>query len=320
LGKTNIEWTATLRPDGSVVPGYSFNPWYGCQKISPACANCYAEAWAKRAGRDFSTPTRTTPANWREPLKWNREAQGAERRPRVFCASLADVFDNRVPAEWRDDLWALIRATPNLDWLIVTKRIGNAARMLPEDWGDGWPNVWLIATVVNQQEADRDIPKLLQIPAAVHGLSIEPLLGKIQLLNLDNGDTCASECCGNWRFNALSGIEFCGDLGEPDDDSDSIGNRINWVIVGGESGAHARPMNPAWVRSIRDQCQSAKVPFFFKQWGEFMPSRQAHEEGKIGSQTHPWGICQPAMCRVGKKLAGRTLDGRTFEEYPDIKN
>jgi protein gp37 len=148
---------------------HTFNPWVGCQKISPACANCYAEAWAKRAGRDFSTPARTSAANWREPLKWNREAKGAERRPRVFCASLADVFDNRVPVEWRADLFALIRATPNLDWLIVTKRIGNAESMLPSDWGDGYLNTWLIITVANQTEYERDVFKLVKVPAFIKG-------------------------------------------------------------------------------------------------------------------------------------------------------
>lgn len=184
---TKIEWCDS-----------TFNPWTGCTKVGPGCDNCYAEGWAKRSGIVQWGPgaerRRTSAANWRKPLQWNAKpffecvACGwrGERflvhfdgdqcphcctvgdikpaRRRVFCASLADVFDNEVPVEWRADLFDLIQATPNLDWLLVTKRIGNAGRML----ADGIPaNVWLGITVVNQAEADRDIPKLLSTPAAL---------------------------------------------------------------------------------------------------------------------------------------------------------
>jgi protein gp37 len=149
---SKIEWT-----------NHTFNPWEGCQKVGPGCDHCYAEARDQRftGGKHWGPGAprrRTSPANWNQPLRWNKLAQhNAERglpRPRVFCASLADVFDNAVPTGWRDDLWALIASTPHLDWLLLTKRPGNIAAMLPPSWGAGWPNVWLGCTVVNQTEAD----------------------------------------------------------------------------------------------------------------------------------------------------------------------
>lgn len=190
---------------------------------------------------------RTSAANWRQPLLWERGheafAQMHGRRRRVFCASLADVFDNEVPAAWRVDLLRLIEQTPNLDWLLLTKRIGNvnrsldeAAELMPEVLR--WPltNVWIGATMVNQAEYDRDVPKLLATPASVRFLSIEPMLGPI-------------------------------DLGYLREWTASNRRLIDWVIVGGESGHKARAIRPGWVESIRRQCAGAGVPFFFKQWG-----------------------------------------------------
>ena len=162
---SKIEWTH-----------HTFNPWIGCQKVGPGCDHCYAETWDARGLQQRETRwghhadrTRTGAGNWSKPRAWNKAAAGLADRPRVFCASLADVFDNHasIMPEWRADLWALIRATPNLDWLLLTKRPGNIAKMLPPDWGDGYANVWLGCTVVNQDEADRDIPKLLAVPAKV---------------------------------------------------------------------------------------------------------------------------------------------------------
>lgn len=180
MAETTIEWTRG--PNGE--KGFTFSPWIGCTKIGPGCDHCYAEAsFDKRlkvakwgAGQPRK---RTSPGTWLLPLRWNAEAERLGVRYRVFCASLADVFDNEVPAEWRADLFDMIARTPNLDWLLVTKRVGNVERMveaatclstLPA-------NVWLGITVVNQTEADRDIPKLLAMPAAVRFLSMEPLLG-----------------------------------------------------------------------------------------------------------------------------------------------
>lgn len=212
-----IEWT-----------DHTFNPWVGCTKVSPACDNCYAESWAKRAGTPelwSGERRRTRPANWAQPLKWNAAAGKAGMRARVFCASLADVFDNAVPQQWRDDLFHLIRSTPHLDWLLLSKRIGNAAAMLPPDWGTGYSNVWLGSTVVTQAEADRDIPKLRATSAAIRFLSCEPLLERM-----------APNLCG-----------------------------IHWVIVGGESGSHAREMRGTWAEQIATQCRTEGVAFFFKQ-------------------------------------------------------
>lgn len=224
---SKIEWT-----------DHTFNPWMGCTKVGPGCDNCYAESMMDhryhRVRWGAGQPRkRTSEANWRKPVTWNRKAEDGPR-PRVFCASLADVFDNEVPDAWRSDLWRLIQQTPNLDWLLLTKRIGNAHRMLPA-FMKPWPNLWLGATVVNQEEADRDIPKLLAVPAAVRFLSCEPLLGPIDLEKI--------------------GV------------ADDVRNiyPLNWLICGGESGPKARPMEFSWALDIRYQCRAAGVPFFMKQ-------------------------------------------------------
>lgn len=275
---TKIEWT-----------DHTFNGWTGCTKISLGCDGCYAEAWAKRSGTvkwGVGEPRRrTTAANWRLPLKWQANAAAFMaqhgRRQRVFCSSLADVFDNAVDPEWRADLFRLIEATPDLDWLLLTKRIGNAAQMMFLARGGHLPllpNVWIGATIVNQEEADRDLDKLDAVPAAVRFLSMEPLLGPVDL-----------------GFDRLWGT--------------GGRNGIDWVIVGGESGPRARPMNPDWARSLRDQCQDAGVPFLFKQWGEHAPNWLNDEAGqKIpGSE---W------IDRMGKKAAGRVIDGMTHDGFP----
>lgn len=221
---------------------HTFNPWVGCTKVSPACDHCYAESWAKRAG----TPElwqgerrRTTPANWRKPWEWHRFAVNEDLRRRVFCASLADVFDNQVPDEWRNDLWSLISITPNLDWLLLTKRPQNIAKMLPATWGDGWQNVWLGTTVENQEEADLRIPHLIHVPARVRFLSVEPMLGSVDISWIKVG-------LGHRLLS--TGI-------------------IGWVICGGESGGGCRPMALEWARDLRDQCKGGGVPFFMKQMG-----------------------------------------------------
>lgn len=239
---TKIQWAT-----------HTWNFWCGCEPVSPACAHCYAEAWAKRAGRDFSERKLTTEANRRLPLKWQRDADAFERehghRQRVFVNSLADVFDNKVPQDWRDSLFAMIRQTPSLDYLLLTKRIGNAKHMLPADWDDGYSNVWLGSTVVTQPEADRDIPKLLALPARVRFLSIEPMLGPIDLYG-------RVHACPTHDYSGGFCVQDCGDW-----------RRIHWVIVGGESGSGARPLDPAWAYDVRDQCQVAGTAFFMKQLG-----------------------------------------------------
>jgi len=289
---SSIEWTH-----------HTFNPWWGCAKVSPGCDNCYAENLANRFSTGIWGPNadRRTfgDKHWNEPLKWNRKAAKEGTRYRVFTASMADVFDKNAPEGARDRLWKLIKDTPSLDWLLLTKRIGNAANMLPDDWGAGYKNVWLGISVVNQEEAYRDIPKLLDTPARLRWLSIEPLLAPLSF-------------GGMW-------IEFT--------DSSIHKNMleaINWVVAGGESGKGARPMHPEWARTIRDQCQAAGVPFLFKQWGEWAPESEITVDGSPLSMT--WQnnsalhICEGGerVYRVGKKLAGRTLDGKLHDEYPIV--
>ncbi len=336
---TNIEWC-----------DHTFNPWTGCMKVSPGCDGCYAEAWSKRAGAKVgkwgpgAPRVRTSATNWKLPLKWEAAAAAFQvehgRRQRVFCASLADVFDNEVDPQWRYELFNLILSTPSLDWLLLTKRIGNAARMIdetlpasmkalpadcPVSWP--WPNVWIGATIVNQEEADRDIPKLLQVPAAKRFLSMEPLLGAVDLqkLHLTSGYG-AGPCtgCGSSTYiDALSGKCYC--------DNGCDGPRfprLDWVIAGGESGPAARPSHPDWYRSLRDQCEDGGVAFLFKQWGEWAPRDQWNPRaGKaqlavkldgrlIDEHTTPEDVGAHRLERVGKAAAGRDLDGRTYDEIP----
>ncbi|MCR6480993.1 phage Gp37/Gp68 family protein [Variovorax sp. ZS18.2.2] len=303
---SKIEWT-----------DHTFNPWIGCTKVSNAatggggCDHCYAEvSTPARVLRSKGKETwgtgapriRTSEANWKLPLRWNAQhaaffAQHG-RRQRVFCASLADVFDNAVAPAWRVDLIRLIEATPNLDWLLLTKRIGNALGMVPHDWLalDGWPaHVWLGATVVNQVEADRDIPKLLAVPARMRFLSMEPLLGPVDLrLQRPARDEDRQDLDG-----------WCSHI------TTAAGAGIKWVIAGGESGFDARPMHPAWARSLRDQCEAAGVPYLFKQWGAFFP--KSNSPGLAEPDRNP-----DLMIRIGKKAAGRLLDGREWNEVPHV--
>ena len=260
---SKIEWTT-----------HTFNPWFGCTKVSPGCDNCYAEhmmdtrmhkvQWGAGKPR-----VRTSDAYWRQPMKWNKEAAARGVRPRVFCASLGDVFDNEVPDEWRADLFRLIADTPNLDWLLLTKRIGNAQAMIEQAMASltesdseriwdfaryQWKSVWLGATVVNQEEADRDIPKLLATPAAVRFLSIEPILGPIS-------------------FRWAPWQPFGAGPNGSTDHLDGL-RRFDWLIVGGESGPKARPTTIGHIRSVVRQCEDAGVPVFVKQLGRHPVNRE----------------------------------------------
>jgi protein gp37 len=238
-----IEWTQ-----------HTFNPWWGCTKVSPGCDHCYAEVLDKRTGGAHWGPhaERRRTKDWSGPIKWNRRCEKLGIRERVFCASMADVFDNAVPVEWRSDLFDLIRQTPHLDWLLLTKRPQNIAKMLPPDWGNGWPNVWLGTTVENQAEAERRILHLLSIPARVRFLSCEPMLGPISF-RWAKWDT--------WR-------DETGNPRPVVDEYDGF-RMLDWVICGGETGPGARPMHPDWARDLRDQCRSSGVSFFMKQmWGQ----------------------------------------------------
>lgn len=276
---SSIEWTH-----------HTFNPWWGCAKVSPACENCYAELWAKRTGQQLwgvsSTRRFFGNTHWREPLLWNQEARTAKKRSRVFCASMADVFESRADLdEHRQRLWRLIRETPHLDWLLLTKRPENIGGMVP--WKNGsWPdNIWLGTTVENQQFAERRLPHLLQHQATVRFLSCEPLLGSIDLTG--------------W---------FRRDNFQP----------IDWVIAGGESGPGARPMHPDWAKTLLTQCQNAKVKFHFKQWGHWVPAEIVAET--IKSTIIQLPSERPVkMVRLPKKEAGRILAGQTWDGVPESR-
>lgn len=272
-----IEWT-----------DHTFNPWEGCQKVGPGCDHCYAETRNARFGGGVAPNwgsgaprRRTSVSNWRKPLRWNAEAWAfAEihgRKQRVFCASLADVFDNAVDPAWRADLFDLIDATPMLDWLLLTKRVGNVESMVRAAGRECLPvQVWLGATVVYDAEVIRDVPKLLAAPAAVRFLSMEPLLGPADI---------------SWTECTVPGLD--------------------WVIAGGESGPGARPMHPDWARGLRDQCAVAGIPFLFKQWGEWASVSEVDGPGN-----HYRFSDGATVRRVGKKRAGRLLDGVTHDGFP----
>lgn len=295
----------------------TWNPWIGCTRVSPGCQHCYAEAFARRYGKAEWGPTaervRTSAANWRKPILWNRKAAAEGVRRRVFCASLADVFEDNPQVEtWRAELFDLIIQTPHLDWLLLTKRPENIIpalrkiKVLTYDnlydhlWLRGhFPNVWLGTTVENQAAADKRIPALIQVPATVRFLSCEPLLGPVDL----SGTTCDTVWIDAGYAATDPGL---GDLVREE------GWPIHWVIAGGESGPQARPMNPYWVRLLRDQCVDAGVPFHFKQWGEWRPA-EAQDDPSV-REYWDWG-----MNRVGVKAAGRLLDGCIWDQFPAIQ-
>lgn len=322
---SKIEWTH-----------HTFNPWRGCSKVSPGCTHCYAERMAKRRPDvlgiwgDNGIRIIAKDSYWQLPHKWNKAAQQAGERHRVFCGSMMDVFEGpeSMPFEsWqgiqeaRIRLWQTIIDTPHLDWLLLTKRPEHAASLLPEGgWYEGLPdNVWIGTSAENQATADERINKLLNINARVRFLSCEPLLGPVNLTH--------------WLQS------------------------LDWIICGGESGPQARPMHPQWARALRDQCQETGIAFFFKQWGEWMsltqistfernefdiPDRTIREPYREtyykAMERHQWGAFtaggeyypvtttwngrqgnpddnyEVTMVRLGKKAAGRLLDGREWNE------
>lgn len=295
---SKIEWT-----------DHTFNPWIGCTKVSDGCKNCYAEALMdKRYGKvEWGVQgkrVRTSADYWKQPLRWNRQAQKDGKRAKVFCASLADVFEIKPDQpeldDWRWELFRIIQETPWLDWLLLTKRPESVTAAIERCtyvsdaslWLSVNP-VWIGTSVENQEQADIRIPELLKIPARVRFLSMEPLLGAVDL-------------------DAAGAIEHDSTDGYPE--LVHIQNSlIDWVIVGGESGPNARPMHPNWARSIRDQCQAANIPFFFKQWGEWLPRGQHFSNGTLNGGL-PHASHDPKWDCVG---SGRLLDFVEHNEFPD---
>lgn len=234
----------------------TFNPWSGCVKISPACTFCYAAALppSMRRGAEWGKDTPRIPASeayWREPVKWNAKAAKKGERVRVFCASVADVFEARDDLDgYRARLWALIEATPSLDWLLLTKRPEEIMRRIPAEWRDGLPpNVWAGTTVENQKYADERIGHLVTVPARVRWLSMEPLCGPVDL------------------------TEYL--------------DRLQWIVAGGESGHGARASDVQWYRDLRMQTGCEGVAFHMKQLGSVWALRVGAEHKK-GGDPNEW--------------------------------
>lgn len=337
--RTKIEWTSTRNVDGTITPGATWNPITGCSVVSAGCKHCYAMKLAgtrlrnhpsregltidKKAGPVWTGEVRLNEQWLDQPMRWNRPR-------RIFVCAHGDLFHESVPFDWIDRVFAVMSLCPQHTFQVLTKR---AARMLEymaydQDIGRAgfiegrarqianiplgktlaaswpFPNVWLGVSAEDQEAADERIPLLRKTPAAVRFLSCEPLLSEINLHLGRNNDS------GRW---------------------DSKGNpvplrRIDWVIAGGESGIGARPMHPEWARSLRNQCGIAGVPFFFKQWGEWLPENQIHVNDEApphsedravwsGPQIVAGSVCA-SILRVGKKAAGRLLDGREHSEFP----
>lgn len=269
-GFSKIEWTDS-----------TFNPWVGCTKIKrpgnrpSACDFCYAEKWAKRSGqvRWGNFPRRrTTESYWRAPLKWNSQASDFQRRfgrrQRVFCASLADVFDNQAHAQWRADLFKLIRQCDQVDWQLLTKRPQNIKKMLPCDWGTGYPNVWLGTTAEDEESYQQRVRHLLELPAVVRFVSYEPALGPLGPIEIE-------------------------------------GATPDWIIIGGESGVRAdlaRPTQPQWARDAIAECRRHHVAPFLKQWGVYSNNPLVIEGGLTIEEAMQ--IDPPANGKGGGKLDG----------------
>ena len=273
--RTEISWT-----------DHTFNPWIGCTRVSEGCRHCYAETLVTRYGwtkwGPGETRKRTSAANWRKPLSWNRAAEKAGVRRRVFCASLADVFDHEAPAMARNDLWALIRMCPALDWQLLTKRPENIERYLPADWGNGWQNVWLGTTTEDQSAYDLRWPILESVPAVIHFVSYEPAIGPL----------------------------IISESGSP---TRRLLTRFpNWIIIGGESGNGARTMNPKWARDLIADCDPFGIKLFHKQWGTYWSNPLVFELGH--TQVHAKRFDPPSN---GK--GGGLIDGRLLREFPEVQ-
>jgi len=279
MSASKIEWTDE-----------TWNVCTGCTKVSDGCKHCYVERiWPRLAGnpkhvchgRKF-TDIQRHPERLDQPLHWKRKRM-------VFVNSMSDLFHEDVSFEFIDEVFAIMAMCQQHTFQILTKRpermreYTTSERIINVKWP--LPNVWLGVSIEDQQTADERIPLLLQTPAAVRFVSAEPLLGLV--------DLCYSAFNGADSLQTMRGID--------------------WVIVGGESGPKARPMNPQWARDLRDQCKAAGVPFFFKQWGEWTPNWLNDNDGNMITGSI-W------MDRVGKKAAGCLLDGIEHKEMPEVKN
>lgn len=311
---TGIEWTDE-----------TWNPTTGCDRVSPGCDNCYALTMAKRlkamGSADYQTdgnPATSGPGfgiathahRLDQPLRW--------KKPRkVFVNSMSDLFHVGVPVEHLAQVFAVMSKAPQHTFQILTKRHARMRSIVSANWfkvlvddyrgaaaGDfTWPlpNVWLGVSVEDQKWANIRIPELLMTPAAVRFLSMEPLLGPVDLTAIEWTKG------GGTHLDVVNGKHGMPGVWQ------AKAKQVDWVIVGGESGHGARPMHPDWARGLRDQCEQASVPLLFKQWGEWTPTYPAHLAAFSGAHHEEWGLW-----RVGKHAAGRELDGRTWDQYPAV--
>lgn len=310
---TKIEWAEE-----------TWNPVTGCTPISEGCQNCYAKRMSNRlkgrCGYDADNPFKVTlhPKRLDQPLRW--------KKPRkIFVCSMGDLFHEDVSGDFLYEIWGIMAQCPQHIFMVLTKRpeIMRAwyndvfLRVNPLYRKNPLPNIWLGVTAENQARADERIPVLLQIPAAVRFVSVEPMLGPVDLTNITMPDEYQPP---HVALPSLNGFHV-NSLRDDDDHMYQSNNHLDWVICGGETGPGARPMHPYWVRSLRDQCQAEGVPFFFKSWGDWCAASQCTiwESGKYSVPgPMPFGDYQ-SVHHVGKKNAGRLLDGREWAEYPGVR-
>jgi protein gp37 len=342
--KTKILWAdATL------------NPAYGCSKVSPACDNCYAARMADRMAHnvqvcqyfegltdknhEWTGRVNLFPERMEQALKWMRPR-------RIFVGSMTDLFHEDVPVDFLDQVFAVMAMACQHTFMILTKRPDRMRQYIkgvqgvpidsPRDFVlfDSWravhgehygqrlwplPNVWLGVTVENQAMDDARIPILLDTPAAKRFVSIEPMLGTVDLGHhltscFGCGNQGSTEMCLN---RPGSGHDLCRACGKGDNP-----NGLDWVICGGETGPGARPLRPDWARGLRDQCAAADVPFMFKQWGDFGPcpgTDCGFYDRSCATRERVFEVGEGHMCRVGKRVAGRMLDGVEHNGIPEIK-
>lgn len=292
---------------------HTWNPWIGCTKISPACDGCYAEALMDKRYHKVqwgnAPRVRTGAHTWNDPFRWQRQAEKDGDRPFVFCASLADIFDNQVDPQWRADAFEVMRKTPRLVYLLLTKRPQNIVKMAEES--GGLPeNAAIGTTIEDQKRADINIPALVRAKHETNPLfaflSCEPLIGAIDLEWPESVWPGGPPRCCNGHM--------CGCHGMPTDPPLIYG--IDWVITGGETdqGGHkARPTHPDWFRSLRDQCATWGVPFHHKQNGEWVSVSEV-----AGPGAHFKFDDGATVRRIGKKLSGRTIDGVIHDAFPKV--
>jgi protein gp37 len=286
---TKIEWADA-----------TWNCITGCTKVSPGCDHCYAETFAERwrgiPGHHFEQgfDIRLWPERLNIPRQWKRPR-------RIFVNSMSDCFHEAVPDSFLDSMFAVMADCPQHVFQVLTKRHGRMRSYLARTWPEPLPNVWLGVSAEDQKRADLRIPALLETPAAVRFVSAEPLLGPVDLrpwLPVPQGAFCEA----HWSW--LCGNDVNG--------GECRRTRLSWIVAGGESGPKARPMRPEWARSLRDQCQATRTSFLFKQWG----SHRWVAGNRWDEATQCWVDHGIVPQRVSKKLAGRVLDGRTWDEFP----